>query len=177
MAAMKITLEPFLHETTDEITQSRHRFNLMEYTIEALKQSLKEETDPFTLAVAPLYLEWSANVQLQHAYGREYHEWERACKGFLTTQYAKYGKKPPKWQQRDKSLVAIVREALEFDYGIAIENETWDSIDEMRNWVNKSKHDANFYLEPSIDKNVVDKAFQHISQFWESIENQSGSRS
>jgi hypothetical protein len=109
---------------------------------------------------------WALETILQGLYVREYHEWERAIKGYFANQKIWNGLEGDfDWRTGSKSMVKRTIEALEV-FSASMDQHIMDAIDDVRRKVNEIKHDP---LDHFVEQKDFEAAIKIFEDFWDKM--------
>ncbi|MCK1446739.1 hypothetical protein IVB43_30685 [Bradyrhizobium sp. 48] len=155
-----------------------HRETAVEHAIEAIRDHAARARLSFAGDVVMSELEapmeaWVIESLIQGAWLREYHEWEKATKGYFDGQHERNVSPKPNWQARlpgrsgGASHVERVRAQLMI-FGAHVANDILDAIDDQRRLINVSKHDDEYFATEQDCRTLVDA----IAAFWNELAQQ-----
>lgn len=121
---------------------------------------------------APMEI-WVVEALIQGAWLREYHEWEKATKGYFEGQHKRNGSSTPDWKAKNQSPggavshVDRVRAQLML-FGASVSETVWSAIDSQRRLINAAKHEDEYFVTGQDYRTLVEA----IAEFWNELAQQ-----
>lgn len=129
--------------------------------------------DPIMTALEEPVGEWVVESLIQGAWLREYHEWEKATKGYFEGQHQRNESPKPDWKRKlpnaaaSGSHVDQVRGQLAL-FGATVNGDVLDILDAQRRLINSAKHEDEYFVTEQTYRTLI----KTIADFWNELASQ-----
>jgi hypothetical protein len=158
--------------------QAGHRETAIEHAIQVIGEHAARAResfagDPVMAALEAPMESWVIESLIQGAWPREYHEWEKATKGYFEGQHQRNGSSKPDWKARIQSPggavshVDRVRAQLML-FGASVSEAVFGKIDSQRLLINAAKHEDEYFATEQDYRTLV----EGIAEFWNELARQ-----
>lgn len=160
------------------IIQAGHRETAIEHAIQVIGEHAAQVResfagDPVMAALEAPMETWVIESLIQGAWPREYHEWEKATKGYFEGQHERNGSPLPNWKAKIRSPggavshVDHVRAQLML-FGASVSEAAFSKIDSQRLLINAAKHEDEYFATEQDYRMLVEA----IAEFWNELARQ-----
>jgi hypothetical protein len=116
---------------------------------------------------------WVIESLIQGAWPREYHEWEKATKGYFEGQHERNGGSLPNWKAKIRSAGGTVSHvdrvrAQVVLFGASVSERVFSSIDAQRLLINATKHEDEYFATKQDYRMLIEA----IGEFWNELAQQ-----
>jgi len=155
--------------------QAGHRETAIEHAIQVIGEHAVGARESFAgdpvvaELVAPIE-SWVIESLIQGAWPREYHEWEKATKGYFDGQHERNGRSKPDWKAKIQSPggavshVDRIRAQLML-FGAIVSETVFSTIDSQRRLINAAKHEEEYFATEQDYRKLVEA----IAGFWNEL--------
>jgi hypothetical protein len=158
--------------------QAGHRETAVEHAIEVIGVHAARARDSFAGDPVMAELEapmesWVIESLIQGAWPREYHEWEKATKGYFEGQHERNGSSKLDWKAKIQrpggavSHVDRIRAQLML-FGATVSETVFSTIDSHRRLINAAKHEDEYFATEQDYRKLVEA----IAEFWNELAQQ-----
>jgi hypothetical protein len=158
--------------------QAGHRETAIEHAIQVIGEHATQVRESFAGNPVMVELEapmesWVIESLIQGAWPREYHEWEKATKGYFEGQHKRNGSSKPDWKAKIRSAggavshVDRVRAQLTL-FGGSVSEAVLSKIDSQRLLINGAKHEDEYLATEQDYRTLV----EGIAEFWNELARQ-----
>lgn len=159
-------------------THAGHRETAIDHAIEVIREDAARtmtstDDDPLMAALEAPIGPWVIESLIQGAWMREYHEWEKATKGYFEGQHQRNGASKPDWKGKvagvagTASHVDRVRAQL-VQFGASAPTAALDAIDAQRRLINAAKHEDEYFATEGDYRTLV----KAVADFWNALASQ-----
>ncbi len=158
--------------------QAGHRETAIQHAIQVIGEHAAQVRENFAGDSVMAELEapmesWVIESLIQGAWPREYHEWEKATKGYFEGQHKRNGSSKPDWKAKIQSPggavshVDRVRAQLML-FGASVSEKVFSTIDAQRLLINAAKHEDEYFVTEQDYRKLIEA----IAEFWNELAQQ-----